>query len=217
MKEIEILKKIIACRLVFFDFDGVIKESVKLKGDAFETLFLSYGDIVVNRIRAHHNLHGGISRFEKIPLYMKWAGIDVTKENINEFLFNFSSIVKNKVVKSNWAPGVQRFIKRDLQNNDLYLITATPQLEIEEILEEIELREFFTEVIGSPLSKAKSIARIIKKQNINSHDAIMIGDSISDMEAAERNSIGFVLRKTIYNENLQKIPNLDIVETFVYE
>ena len=37
--------------MVFWDFDGVIKESVSVKTDAFEELFKPYGDIVCNKVK----------------------------------------------------------------------------------------------------------------------------------------------------------------------
>ena len=37
--------------IIFFDFDGVIKESVEIKSDAFERLFLPFGDAIVKKVR----------------------------------------------------------------------------------------------------------------------------------------------------------------------
>ena len=56
--------------MVFWDFDGVIKESVSVKTDAFEELFKPYGDIVRNKVKNHHIENAGMSRFNKIPLYL---------------------------------------------------------------------------------------------------------------------------------------------------
>ena len=38
-------------RLIFWDFDGVIKESVSVKIDGFVELFQSFGDDVCNKIK----------------------------------------------------------------------------------------------------------------------------------------------------------------------
>ena len=57
-------------KYIFWDFDGVIKESVEVKSDAFENLFKSFGDEVAKKVRNHHEENGGVSRFDKLPLYV---------------------------------------------------------------------------------------------------------------------------------------------------
>ena len=44
--------------VVFWDFDGVIKESVEVKTQAYQQLFQDYGDEVLEWIKAHHELNG---------------------------------------------------------------------------------------------------------------------------------------------------------------
>ena len=50
-------------KIVFWDFDGVIKDSVDVKTQAFIDLFDAYGSNVVQAVVAHHIKNGGISRF----------------------------------------------------------------------------------------------------------------------------------------------------------
>ena len=65
-------------QVIFWDFDGVIKDSVQVKSLAFQKIFSEYGFDVVNRVRRHHERNGGMSRFEKFPLYLSWANQTVT-------------------------------------------------------------------------------------------------------------------------------------------
>ena len=57
--------------VIFWDFDGVIKESVDIKGKAFQKLFEVYGTEVMEMVRIHHENNGGMSRFDKFPVYLK--------------------------------------------------------------------------------------------------------------------------------------------------
>ena len=41
--------------LIFWDFDGVIKDSVEVKAEAFSRLFQPFGSGVVERIREHNH------------------------------------------------------------------------------------------------------------------------------------------------------------------
>ena len=53
----------------FWDFDGVIKESVSIKTNAFKKLFSDQNNSTLLKIIDHHLENGGVSRYEKIPLY----------------------------------------------------------------------------------------------------------------------------------------------------
>ena len=79
-----------AAHLVFWDFDGVIKESVAVKSDAFVRLFLPFGSEVADRVRQHHEAHGGMSRFDKMPIYLRWAGEPATAEQIQQYCGRFA-------------------------------------------------------------------------------------------------------------------------------
>ena len=57
---------------IIWDFDGVIKDSVKVKSDAFEQLFLPFGKKLAKEVRLHHETNGGMSRFDKLHIYWSW-------------------------------------------------------------------------------------------------------------------------------------------------
>ena len=70
MKQADVLLK--EKQVIFWDFDGVIKDSLAVKSLGFERLFSSYGVDIVEKVRDHHNAHGGISRYEKYSFI--WTG-----------------------------------------------------------------------------------------------------------------------------------------------
>ena len=46
------IKQLAACsKVIFWDFDGVIKDSVEAKSSAFEKIFSSYGSNISNKVR----------------------------------------------------------------------------------------------------------------------------------------------------------------------
>ena len=53
-------------KIIFWDFDGVIKDSVPVKGEAFRKLFIKYGSDISEKVVDHHYKNGGVSRYEKI-------------------------------------------------------------------------------------------------------------------------------------------------------
>ena len=189
---------------VFWDFDGVIKESVEVKSLAFQKLFSEFERDVVEVIGEHHENNSGLSRFEKIPLYLSWVGEPVTNENIKNYCNKFSLLVKQAVIDSAWVPGVLNYLEAYYKKKKFLLLTATPKREIDEILEELQISHFFIEVYGAPTSKLDAIRIALEGLEKHSKNAIMIGDSYSDYEAATNNNILFALRQTEFNLSLQK-------------
>jgi phosphoglycolate phosphatase-like HAD superfamily hydrolase len=202
-------------KVIFFDFDGVLKDSVEVKANAFEKLFLPFGNDVATKVKKHHEDNGGMSRFEKLPIYLNLAGHDQSPQDIKMFEKKFSSIVKQKVIEAPWVPGSLRYLKKYCNEQSFFLITATPQKEIEAILLELGILECFIEIVGSPTNKFSGIKMMMEKYNINSHNAIMIGDSIIDFEAAKNNKIHFILRETKFNKDLQNLAGIKKISNFL--
>ena len=189
---------------VFWDFDGVIKESVEVKTDAFEQLFTPFGKDIAKKVRIHHEENGGMSRFDKLPIYLDWAEQPLSVQLVAKYAENFSLLVKQKIVDSPWVPGVLDYLQNNHKRQQFFLITATPQKEIEGILSQLDIARYFKQVIGYPTNKTKAIKILLKRYNIDFQRAVMIGDSRSDYDAAMQNQLVFILRKTKLNKNLQK-------------
>jgi len=201
--------------IIFWDFDGVIKDSVQIKSKAFGNLFAQFGNIISKRVIEHHESNGGMSRFEKIPIYLGWSGVRVTPELIEEYLNKFSILVKSKVIESDWVPGVLEVMQNKKINQLWFIVTATPQDEIEEIINHLELNAFFQKIIGAPIMKSDAIKSILQSFSFEANDAIMIGDSISDYQAAVKNNVTFILRKTTLNKGLQKKLDCIMIDDFL--
>ena len=104
----EYIKK---AKTIFWDFDGVIKDSVSVKSDAFEELFLPFGSDVAKKIRMHHEDNGGMSRYDKLPIYLNLAGEKYSKDLIIKYEKQFSKLVMNRVINSPWVEGALDYIK----------------------------------------------------------------------------------------------------------
>jgi phosphoglycolate phosphatase-like HAD superfamily hydrolase len=191
-------------QVVFWDFDGVIKDSVTVKTMGYEKLFMPYGKDVVERVRQHHKTYGGISRFEKIPLYLSWAGNLVDKGQVQSFCDKFSDLVQQGVIDAPWVPGVREYLKANHSTKYFVLITATPQEEIEQILDVLDITYFFREVHGAPSLKTKVVRDALERLSCSSKEALVIGDSDTDLAAAEESKVKFLLRCTPFNQALQE-------------
>ena len=189
--------------VVFWDFDGVIKDSVEVKTIAYVDLFRPYGKDVYDRVRQHHEVNGGVSRFDKIPLYLEWAGELVTKGKIKVFCKRFSQLVVQSVINSPWVPGAHDYLLTYCEEQCFVLVTATPQQEIEYILKKLNIVHCFYRCCGAPTEKSIAIRDVLQQLKISPKDAVMFGDAETDFKAAQNNDVTFMLRKTAINHQLQ--------------
>lgn len=180
-----------------FDFDGIIKESVQIKSNAYLELFKN--DVKgLSKITKHLSSNAGMSRYEKIPLYMEYCGIEITKDLISKYISDFSNIVKNLVLNSNWVPGFLSFYNQlNLNNKKLYIVSATPQNEIKQIVKELKLNFKVDNIYGSPLKKTILLNSFVDIAKVDKY--LFFGDSQTDSEAASNLSIDFVYRSYAFN------------------
>ncbi|MBI3773321.1 MAG: HAD family hydrolase [Gammaproteobacteria bacterium] len=190
--------------IIFWDFDGVIKESVAVKSVAFGQLFLQYGREVAGRVRQHHEAHGGVSRYEKIPIYLAWAGEAVTEDKVHDFCDKFSELVLQAVIDSDWVPGVREYLQANYARQCFILVTATPLEEIQQIVQSLQIAPYFKGIFGAPTSKTVAIRDALQRMNCSPEQALVVGDSETDLDAAKANNVAFLLRRTTLNRVLQE-------------
>ena len=178
---------------VIFDFDGVISNSVGVKGDCFREIYKSYGPEVVKKVYNHHMDHGGMSRYEKFRFYHKnFLGLDLTEDELNKICNKFSSLVLGRVKRSDYIVGAHEFLVNNKSKYRYYISTGTPSFEINEILKYKNIDHYFDLVFGSPENKIKHIEQILLTTGYNVNELIFIGDSIVDKNAADHYGIKFI-------------------------
>ena len=196
---LELLSK---ASVVFWDFDGVIKESTSIKSLAYEQMFSEYGSKILEQVMEHHNKNGGVSRDLKFPFYFnEFVGIKLSSQDIEDRCNEYSRLVVQKVIDAPWVPGVLDYLKSKTYHQRFVLITGTPYLEIIEILTSLNILECFQTIYGSPTSKIKALEQEIQSDT-EVKDCLFIGDSPTDYESANAYDIPFLLRETDENKKL---------------
>jgi len=186
-------------RLVFWDFDGVIKESVNVKADAFYALFLPYGAAVAEQVVTHHMAYGGLSRFKKIENALRqYVGVEPVPDQVREMADQFGELVRDKVVEAAWVPGVETLLQENPFDQIFILATGTPQEEMEWILGRLGLTGIFRAVYGKPIDKTEAVSDSLKRFQVNPGECVFFGDSRTDMEAARTCNVPFVLREATH-------------------
>ena len=207
----KILELIKNSKAIIWDFDGVIKDSVDLKGEAFKKLFEDQKIDIINKIYKHHNANGGLSRFKKLQKYLDWSSHENTIKNLNLYAKKFSDLVVKQVINANYIEGVENYLGRNHNRQKFFLVTATPVEEILKITKKLEIYDYFKIIIGYPKTKEEGFRLILKESGMGNNDFIVIGDSLSEYNAAKKYSLKFVLR---IDKSKSKIPEWYIERDF---
>ncbi len=200
----------------FFDFDGVIVDSVDIKTQAFGELFKDYGEEVVEKVVNYHLNNGGVSRYEKFKYYYKnILNKEITAEIIDDLDKSYSQLVVKKVVDAPFIKGAIDFIKKINQSGrDCFIISATPKKEIEDIATSRRIDKYFKEIVGSPRTKKQNLKYLLDKYGIDFEKAIYFGDARSDYEAAEEENIDFIGIVNEHSKELEGLDNMGKIENF---
>lgn len=187
-------------KAVIFDFDGVIVESLDIKTIAFARLFETEDPSIVKQVVEYHKANGGVSRFDKFRYYYR----EILKKELSDETFNalcsrFSALVLDEVVKCPYVPGAEKFLYRFATLLQCYITSATPEVELNEILARRGLTPFLRKVVGAPTAKFDAVATICRETGYKKHEIVYVGDALTDYEAAHSNGIHFIARCTPEN------------------
>lgn len=181
-------------KAIIFDLDGVIIESAEIKTRAFELLFADYPD-KVGEIVAYHKRNAGISRYLKFRyFYDKILGQELSAQKEAELGEQFSRIVLEQILNAPLVPGAIEFLNQNKDGYDFFIVSGTPEKELQNIIASRQLNRFFREVCGTPGEKAELIENILGKYSFERKEAVLIGDAESDRVAAEKVGVFFIAR-----------------------
>ena len=181
---------------IIFDFDGVLVESGDIKTQAFADLYQSYGETVVDKVVRYHNLNGGLSRYQKFRHFQQHLlkMPPLTQDEERELDRRFSKLVVEAVIASKPVPGANELVYKEATRIPLFIVSGTPEIELNTIVTRRGLEPYFTEVRGSPKSKQTLIAEILSTHGFTPTRVLMIGDALIDYQSARTNNVAFLGR-----------------------
>jgi len=188
--------KAIDWQAIIFDFDGVLVESGDIKTQAFADLYQSYGETVVNKVVRYHSLNGGLSRYQKFRHFQQHLlkMPPLTQDEERELDRRFSKLVVEAVIASKPVPGANKLVYKEAARIPLFIVSGTPEIELNTIVTRRGLEPYFTEVRGSPKSKQTLIAEILSTHSLTPTRVLMIGDALIDYQSAQTNNVAFLGR-----------------------
>lgn len=183
----------ITTQVLVFDFDGVILDSATLKRKAFAALYDNEPLTKRRAVRAYLNRKGGQPRevkFRHIESHI--LGRDANTKHIQELCRQFKADIEARILDAPAIPGAIEFLQRWTGRCPLYLLSATPQKELQDIVAKRSLDTLFDEMIGAPPDKVTALRNLLSRRHLPAGDTVMVGDSYNDYRAARSNGTHFV-------------------------
>lgn len=177
-----------------FDCDGVVFESNQLKIDAMKEVLYEFGFKKTNieDCIAYFSDNFGKSRYHHVAHFVSnILHLEPGNEKqviISKIINLYSLRCENLYLKAEVTPGFIDFIESI--DSKKYIASGSSQDELRYIFRERNLDSYFSGIFGSPTNKSDIVKTILELEN--SSDAIMFGDSISDLEASIINNIKFI-------------------------
>lgn len=177
----------------FFDFDGVLADSVEVKTKAFARLFEPFGPEVSAKVVDHHRRHSGVTRVDKFRhYYQEFLHQPLPEEELAELCRCFARLVVDEVVATPEIPGAERFLRLFVEKLPLFVVSAAPEAELQEIVRFRGWSRYFREVRGAPRSKRENLAILLQKYDLAAEHCLFFGDAEADYRAAQACGVRFI-------------------------
>ncbi|PIE59653.1 MAG: haloacid dehalogenase [Desulfobulbus propionicus] len=179
---------------VFFDFDGVIADSLPVKTKAFAEMFACYGEETVARVITYHLANGGIPRIDKLRYcYRELLQKEIAPQELDLLAEEFSEKVLEGVIAAEYIPGALACLNL-LQKYEIpaFVVSGTPHEEIQVVTARKGLDRYFTEVHGSPRTKTSIVNELLRRHTLSAKHCLFIGDALADYTAAKNSGTRFL-------------------------
>jgi len=178
---------------IFWDFDGVILSSDKVRTEGFKYIFDSYSKKYIDKLIDYHIINGGLSRYEKIEYFsQKILDKKLNDEEKKQYAQSYGNYCRERLCdKKLLIKSSISFIKENHKNFHFHLVSASDEKELIYLCSNLDIKKYFKSISGSPVNKIENIKKLLKSNNYSESSCCLIGDSINDKFAATKNRISF--------------------------
>jgi phosphoglycolate phosphatase len=182
-------------RTIILDFDGVIIDSVALKMELFVRCYEGEASDEQNAaIRDYQSRNGGVGRGDKFEYFERVVfGREPDPEAVIRLSQRYGELLESQIRGCSLLPGATEFLDRRMNEGmSLYLVSGTLHSDLCRILDERDLTRYFVKAIGSPTRKLDAFRSVLEEGGVDPESTLAIGDSITELEAAEATGTAFI-------------------------
>ena len=180
-------------KMILWDFDGVILDSMSVRDDGFREVLKEYPNDLVDRLIKYHRENGGLSRYVKFRYFFEEIlNKDISEDQVNDLANSFSAImIKRLVSPENLIQDSLNFVKDNCETILMHIVSGSDHDELNFLCKAFGIDGYFNSINGSPTPKNILVKNIVDKSNFIKTEIVLIGDSINDYDAAVDNGILF--------------------------
>lgn len=180
--------------VIFWDFDGVLMNSNKIRDLGFERVLEEYPEEEVEQLMKFHRKNGGLSRYVKFRYFFEEIrGRHITEKEVKQWAEKFSVIMKGLLIDSSLLiDETIQYVKKNHGDKKMHIVSGSDQNELRYICESLDIDKYFDSIHGSPTPKKELVNNLLEEHKYSIEECLLIGDSINDYEAAMSNLIEFL-------------------------
>lgn len=207
------MKEFLNKKVILWDFDGVILNSMEVREMGFVNVLSSYPEEQVKELLKYHKENGGLSRYVKFRYFIK----EILNEPLNEKKVDAMSSQFSEIMKTSLGSNDQlideviNFIRLHFQNFNMHIVSGSDGEELRFLCDKLNISNYFKSIQGSPESKISLVKNILSQYNYEKPTVCLVGDSINDFDAANQNQIDFFA----YNNKALKLKGLNYIDSFL--
>lgn len=173
---------------VIFDFDGTLVASAPAKRRAFFDIFPAEGAAAVEAVLTD-DPDG--SRHRVIPRMMALMAAQGIVLPAADYVARYGEVSEQAVARAPELPQASDLLERLARRAELHVCSNTPQETVRRHVAARGWMRHFASVEGYPTAKREKIAAVIAAHGCPPGRVAMVGDGVSDEEAARANHCAF--------------------------
>lgn len=192
--------------VIVFDFDGTLVRSAEIKRQVFFDVF---PECCAAAVQAVLERDPDGSRHRVIPEMIAEAqrlGFDAGGLRAAELIEAYGARASTAVADADEMPGAGVILERAGLFASVYIASVTPHEALQRLLERRGWHRLVKEAFGFPNGKNDVVAMLLARHGIEASRLLVVGNGVSDREAAERNGCAF--HPVANEESLKAIPEL---------
>ena len=85
-----------------------------------------------------------------------------------------------------------QFIRKNFKAYNMHIASGSDENELQFLCKKLRIDNYFKSINGSPMPKDEIVKNIIQQNSYDKKNCLLIGDSVNDKNAADKNQIKFL-------------------------
>lgn len=174
-------------RCVVFDFDGTLVRSNAIKRQAYFDAVADFADggKLIEQVFADGILGNRYAVFAEVARYLHPNDLEKAKALGTTLAARYTELCRNRIACCEEVTGASAALgELAKRGKALYLVSATPEVDLHPCVERRRLAALFRQIRGGPVEKTTHLRAIARRENLASSALVVVGDGIDDRDAA---------------------------------